>query len=59
MMKAPQRILAVLLLSAVAHSAAAVSIVFDYSYDSGGFFADTAQKYVESGGGLFRQPLAR
>ena len=53
MMKTPQRILAVLLLSVVAQSASAVSIVFDYSYDSSGFFADAARKNTLNQAGAY------
>ena len=52
-MKTPQRILAILLLSAVAQSASAVSIVFDYSYDTTGFFTDAARKNTLNQAGAY------
>ena len=53
MMKTPQRVLAVLLLSAVAQAASAVSIVFDYSYDASGFFADAARQNTLNQAGAY------
>ena len=53
MMKTPQRILAVLLLTAIAQSASAISIVFDYSYDTNGFFADAARKNTLNQAGAY------
>ena len=53
MMKTSQRILAVLLLSIVAQSASAVSIVFDYSYDASGFFADAGRKNTLNQAGAY------
>ena len=53
MMKSPQRILAGLLLSLVAHAAAAVNITFDYTYDTTGFFANAAAKNTLNQAGAY------
>ena len=53
MMKTSQRILAVLLFSTIAQSASAISIVFDYSYDTNGFFADAARQNTLNQAGAY------
>ena len=52
-MKTPQRILAVLLLLTIAQSASAISIVFDYSYDTNGFFADAGRRNTLNQAGAY------
>ena len=52
-MKTPQRILAVLLLLTIAQSASAISIVFDYSYDTNKFFTDPLRKNTLNQAGAY------
>ena len=53
MMKTPQRILAGLLLSLVAHTASAVSITFDYTYDTNKFFSNALAKNTLNQAGAY------
>ena len=53
MMKSPQRILAGVLLSLVAHTASAVSITFDYTYDTNKFFSNALAKNTLNQAGAY------